>query len=435
MPTVARGRRALSSAPAVALAVTALTAGACSSVPAAFGPAPAAARANADNLFGALAERFTNVTRAPRYARARELLGRYALTPSRVWGDSSIWTAYGPDSTRTLFGDASFTGGRYVFTNVPTSAPLDRAGDGRHVMRLRRRSDNVYEWFTGVDFAAGTITASDAAQVVAQWLAAAEEESAPALRAQYARVFPRTTAQMGRLFSLDTLVSLRDARGGNTVYMAIRVTPDGIRAELPDYAAYIDRYVRRARIRFTLLDRGGAPWLDAALSEGRLTVRLRSAGGHFAPLEGPPRPIPDTLVLRMDATAKIRLFTVGVTQLTGAWVNVGSAHERGWSVQFTREPEWVLPPAVGTLLRSPLRRPFMGAGTRFRLTLRDAPGQQTLLSRRGITTVEESAILRFLGRLGGAAMGDFVAKAEDQENRFNAVLFRALQADIRTALR
>jgi hypothetical protein len=358
------------------------------------------------------------------------MLGHYALTPSVIYGDTSIWTSDGRDSTRTLFGQAAVTNNRYVFTNVPTSTPLSALGDGRHIMRLRKLSDNEYAWFTGVDFAAGHLRADDMANVVRRWLLATEGRSGTALLTDARTAFPRSTVAFGKLFTIDTLISVRDAMGGNTVYLGIRITPDGIRPTLPHYAAYLDKYVQRVKLRFTLLDRRGRKWFDVALHGGYLTVELRSHDGHFAPLEGPLAPIPDSLVLQLDATAKIGLFTVGVQKMTGEWVNVRSEHERGWAMRFTREPDWVLPPTVGLFLHAPLRRPFEGDGTQFRISLRDEPGHQTFLSRRGTTTVQESAILRFLGKLGGAAMGDFVETAETEENQFNASVFTALQGDM-----
>jgi hypothetical protein len=90
---------------------------------------------------------------------------------------------------------------------------------------------------------------------------------------------------------------------------------------------------------------------------------------------------------------------------------------------------------MGLLLRSSLRRPFAGNGTQFRISIRDEPGHQTFLSRRGTTTVQESAVLRFLGKLGGAAMGDFVETAEVEENQFDASAFAALQGDIDALLK
>lgn len=147
------------------------------------------------------------------------------------------------------------------------------------------------------------------------------------------------------------------------------------------------------------------------------------------------RPIPDTLTMQLDLTAKIKLFTVGVEHLSGEWVNLHSEHERGWAMRFTHEPGWVLPPIVGYLIKSPLRRPFEGNGTQFRFTVHDQPGRQTIMSRRGTTTVRESAILRFLGKLGGSAMGEFVSNAEEQENAYNVDVYSAMRADINSALR
>jgi hypothetical protein len=239
---------------------------------------------------------------------------------------------------------------------------------------------------------------------------------------------------MGKLFTIDTIISGRDATGGNTLYVGIRLTPDGIRSTLPNYAAYLDKYIKRVKLRLILTDQRGAQWTDISLHDGYFALRLRSKDGHFAPLSGPPAPIPDTLVLHMDVSAKISIFTVGFHDLVGEWVNLASANERGWAMRFTKEPEWDLPPTAGMLLRSSLRRPFKDDGTRFRITVHDTQGQQTILARRATTAVQESAVLRFLGKLGGTALGDFVSKAEEEENRFNLSMFAALKGDIDAAL-
>jgi hypothetical protein len=378
--------------------------------------------------------RFTNVYRAPRYARAREMMLHYALTPSQVYGDTSIWTVYGPDNYRTLFGNATFTNGRYVFSNRVTDDPVQVLAEGRHIMRLRKLGDDDYSWFTGVDFAAGTITANDFANVIRHWIAASEGHNEAALRAGYRTEFPRTTAALGQLYSLDTLTSTPDADGGNKLYAVIHITPDGIRRDFPAYAAFMDKYADKVGLHFTLTDSRGAKWLDVSSRDGYVRLQLRSRDGHFAPFEGPVRSIPDTLTMQVDFTAKIKIFTVGVKHMTGEWVNVHGDHDRGWALRFTREPSWVLPPVVGYLIKSPLRRPFEGNGTQFRFTVHDQPGSQTIMGRRGSTTVRESAILRFLGKLGGAAMGDFVSKAEADENGFNVTVYTALKSDVDSAI-
>lgn len=363
------------------------------------------------------------------------MLLHYALTPSEVYGDTSIWTSTGPDGYRTLFGNAKFTDGRYVFSNTVTDDPVQVLGEGRHIIRLHKLNNDDYDWFTGVDFVAGSITPNDFANVITRWIAASEGHDDTALRAGYRTEFSHTTAALGGLYSLDTLVSSREPNGVNNFYAVIHITPDGIRKNYPAYAAYMTKYADKVKLHFTLQDSRGAQWLDVTSRNDYVTLHFKSRDGHFAPFDGPVRPIPDTLVVKVDFTAKIKLFTIGVEHLTGEWVNLHSDHERGWALRFTREPGWVLPPVVGYLIKSPLRRPFEGDGTQFRFTVHDQPGGPTLMSRRGSTTVRESAILRFIGKLGGSAMGDFVANAEADENRFNVVVYTALKADVDAAIK
>src|SRR5215211_3131060 len=85
-----------------------LAASACRDVGPAFGPTIPAARTNAEQLFGGIAERFTNVERNPKFRIARGKLGKYALTPSAIFNDTSVWTAIGPGSTRTVTIEGEF---------------------------------------------------------------------------------------------------------------------------------------------------------------------------------------------------------------------------------------------------------------------------------------------------------------------------------------
>ncbi|HEX9128229.1 MAG TPA: hypothetical protein VF850_03625, partial [Gemmatimonadaceae bacterium] len=162
--------------------------------------------------------------------------------------------------------------------------------------------------------------------------------------------------------------------------------------------------------------------------------RIRSKGGHFAPLEGAVRPMPELLTIQIDMSMKIAVFTVGWTNMIGEFEVINTPHERGWSMHFAREPEWHLPPTVGTLLKSSLRRPFQNPGIPVRVSIRDNPGAQTILNRRGTLVVQESGILRFLNRLSGTAVGDFLGPSEREANRFNADAFRALRIDVATLL-
>jgi hypothetical protein len=131
---------------------------------------------------------------------------------------------------------------------------------------------------------------------------------------------------------------------------------------------------------------------------------------------------------------KILVFTVGWTEMVGDFEFINTAHERGWAMKFDREPNWTLPHTVGSILRGSLRRPFQGAGIPIRFSIRDTPGAQTLLNRRLSLVVAESGVLRFLNRLSGTAVGDFLGPSEREANRFNADAFRALRQDVATIL-
>ncbi|HEX9309852.1 MAG TPA: hypothetical protein VF887_03475, partial [Gemmatimonadaceae bacterium] len=292
-----------------------------------------------------------------------------------------------------------------------------------------------YEWFTNVEVALGRIGAKNIADVLAAALAGGEGKSAAAIRANYTTAFPRTAAAMGRLFTIETLDATPDNDGATTFDVAIKLTPDILKATMPHYAAYIDKYISKGKYRITLTDKTGARWFDAWAANYYMHFKVRSKGGHFAPLEGAPRPMPDALTIHLDLSMKILVFTVGWTEMVGDFEIINTPHERGWSMRFAKEPEWHLPPTVGTLLKSPLRRPFQGQGIPVRISIRDNPGAQTILNRRGTLVVQESALLRFLNRLSGTAVGDFLGPSEREANRFNADAFRALRIDVAELLR
>jgi len=409
--------------------------GACRDVAPAFGTTSGAARANADGLFGGIAQRFTNVQRSPKFLIARGKLGKNALIPSVIYNDTSVWTAWGDDSTRTITLDGEFSNNRYLFTARPWPAtPADEPGDSRHYIRLRRMSDNEFEWLTTVDIAAGRIKPDEFATVISKLMLSGENRSVADLRADYRTNFPRTTAALGRLLSLDTLRMTRDAESATVILLGARLNPNGIRSTMPDFAKYLDKYATPSRYKALVTDKRGGRWIEINGDDNYMTMKLRSLNGHFAPLNGPVRPIPNELQLTTDFTTKILFFTVGYRALIADVSVIDSDRDRGWLLKFTREPDWKLPSAVSFMIHTPLKRPFQGSGAMLRLVLHENPGSQTMIDRRSSTVVQESAILRFIGKLGATAMGDFVGKSESEENRFSAEVFNALRLDIRALL-
>ncbi|HEX6629419.1 MAG TPA: hypothetical protein VF105_15825 [Gemmatimonadaceae bacterium] len=408
---------------------------ACRESAAAFGPNLLFARQNAEEFFYSVGSRFTNIQRPQRILRARAQFGHYALTPSGVYNDTTIWLSVGPDSAR-LFGDEGhFSVDRYVVNAALSTSSPDALTESREIVRLRKLSGNEYEWFTNVEVAIGRIGAKNIADVIAATLAAGEGKSPAAIRANYTAAFPRAGAALGRLFTIDSLKTTNDSDGATTFDIAIRLTPDILKATMPHYAAYIDKYISKGKYRITLTDETGADWFDASAANYYMHFKMRSKNGHFAPLEGAVRPMPPSLSIHLDMSMKILIFTVGWTEMVGDFDIIDTPHERGWSMRFAKEPEWHLPPTVGYLLKSPLRRPFQGQGIPVRVSIRDNPGSQTILNRRGSLVVQESGILRFLNRLSGTAVGDFLGPSEREANRFNADAFRALRADVADILK
>ena len=418
-----------------AAALAALGTIACRESAAAFGPNLPLARQSADEFFYSVGSRFTAIQRPQRILRARAQFGHYALTPSGVYNDTTIWLSIGPDSAR-LFGDEGhFSVDHYVVNTALSNEPPDQLTESREIVRLRKLSDNEYEWFTNVEVAIGRVGAKNIADVLAASLAAGEGKSPAAIRANYNAAFPRAAAALGRLFTIDTLSTTNDSEGATTFDIAIKLTPDILRESMPHYAAYIDKYISKGKYRITLVDQTGAHWFDAWAANYYMHFKVRSKNGHFAPLEGAVRPMPQSLSIHLDMSMKILLFTVGWTEMVGDFQLIDTPHERGWQMRFDKEPDWHLPPTVGTLLRAPLRRPFQGQGIPVRISVRDVPGGQTILNRRGSLVVQESGVLRFLNRLSGTAVGDFLGPSEREANRFNADAFRALRADVADILK
>ena len=428
-PTPATRRAAVGLLTALAIAAPG-----CTGMPNALGPDRQTAKANAESLFDALAKRFDNVQRTPKFAQARSKLGRYALSPSGAFRDTSVWTAVGTDSTRTLTLSGSHTGTSYVFAARAGTPMPSVTGESRHVIRLKRRGESEYRWDTAVDHAIGSAHPDDIARALGAWIGSVEHPSPPGLRAEARTLMPRASRALGDLFSIDTVRVTPQPDGSRSVLVRFRMDPRRLEKSRPNFAKYLQKYVEPARYRLRLHDALGALWLDAAGSENTFTIAYRVRNGELVTMTGAARPIPDSLKITLDLSAKFMIFRVGVSKLVGDFSFVRAADERGWMIHFRREPDWHFPLAVNNLIRTSLRHPFEGNGITVRITVRDGVGPQTLLSREATVAVQESGIVRWLGGLGNSAMSDFAGKAEAEENRYVYEVLSALRLDFAAAL-
>jgi hypothetical protein len=382
-------------------------------------------------MVGAFATRFTQARRMGALEQTHNQMVRHALFPSRVFEDTTLWSALSSNSTRTLSVYGNPVGAQYHLVQRPSASPPAHAGDISVVTNLSRLGESEYRWDATADLALGSLSADDFFRGIRASLAELEQRPERATREEYRTSLQRTTAALGKLFTLDTIRSVRRADGSVTHAVAITIHPDRARETYPTFGKFLRDYVSPARYRAALFDREGAKWLETTAGKNLMTIRVRTKNGELLPFEGPARPLPDSLQLRADLFLHILFFDVGMTELIGDMQTVRDEHEQGFVVLFRREPKWHFPLGTDRLIKTPLRRPFAGDGSRFALTVRDSVGAQTVISRQVRTIVQESAILRWLARLNRTAADDFSANADVESYRFLADVFSALRSDIR----
>jgi len=386
-------------------------------------------------VFGAFADRHLELARDARFEHARTRMMRGALSPSRIFNDTAVWTG-ASERVRLLESFGTVSDGRYRISARPGVPAPSRLADSRHVTTLGRLSDNEYRWDTAVDFAVGPARPADIASAITRLIAAGEGRTEREARAALLAGAPRTAAALGSAFSLDTLRPVRLADGSTAVTVGISIHSDRLRQRYPAFGGYVQRYVDPSRYRVLITDRTGVPFMDVAAKDRFLTIRVRTLNGRLVPLSGPARPLPDSLLFQMDFAVKVKLFTIGFHDLRMEMVNgaVGD-QERFWAVTARREPGWNLPFITARLLRAPLRRPFTGEGAHFRIGFRDGEGTRpTVLYRTARLSVQESAILNFLNSLTSKAMDDLDNAVEQEQHRWTRAVFHALQDDARAAL-
>ena len=393
------------------------------------------ARAAADQLFGALVERHTSPVLNAKYEYGRLAVSRSALSPSRVFDDSATWTTFAGQS-RSTEAQGTFSNGRYLL-NARRDVPLPaRPADAQHLVMLTHLVDGEYRWDASVNFALGTVRPSEIAAVITRLIASAEGHGERELRADLAAGVPRTSAALSTLFSLDSIHPTALADGSTAVTLGIGLHVDQLRPRFPAFAEYVKKYIETARVHFLLSDRTNVPFLEISGHDRIFTVRVRTQNGHMVPLSGPARPMPDSLELDADFKVKVKIFNVGFHDLHLDFVNGGADdRERFWMVTAHREPQWNLPFITARLLRAPLRRPFAGEGSMFRIGVRPGDGgAPTLLVRQTRLFVQESAILNFLNSLSSTAMDEFSGTVEQEEGEWLRELFAAMRGDAQGVL-
>ena len=419
-------RRARKPLAVATLATLLLATAGCKASIDAFGTNPAYARHAAENTFAAFAYRFYEVEREPGFNRARDLMGEYALIPSKIFRDSTLWNV-SADSTRTLIVGASFAN-HYRFAANAQAPPPRALGDQRHSLNLKWLGGGDYEWFTQVDHHIGTVKPAHVGAAIVATLTSAEGRTPDESLADARETFPETARHLAKLFTVDSLRT--SATGGaTTTSFAVSFHPERLKPRYPFFAAFVSKYITPTIYRVQITDQAGRQYFDAKGRDGKLVVRLRSQNHKLVPLAGVPIAMPDSLKMTVDVSMKYKLFRVGVSNLVGDFTIERSDSRRAWMFRFRREPGWHFPLAVDKLIKKPLRRPFQGRGAELSLGVREERGR-TLSERHARFAVNEGAIMRWLGRLGASAFSDFSGRTELEQNLFLYETFEALRRDV-----
>ena len=390
--------------------------------------------AAARQLFDALAARYTTPLRLEDYESARARIAHNAFVPGNAWKDTTIWTVHPAPGVRAIHANGRLTGAGYRLGSDEVSPPLRALADSRHSVTLARLpEEDVYRWETLADYHVGTLAPQRPADVFTAMFAATEGRTDRQVRTDYTSAFPRTTAALGRYASVDSIrsVALRD--GSHATRVVVSLHASRLARSYPALAKYLDKYTTKSRARFVIRDRAGTPnpatWLVFDARDNRLTLEYRSHHGRLLPSVGAARAFPDTLEMIVDAVAAVGPFTAGFEAMRTRLVRTSNPREQSWAIIAQQEPSWKLPLFAERLIRSPLRRPFEGAGSLFELGLQDEGGK-TLLHRYARVTMQESAVLRFFNRLGSRAFGDISPEVEAQEAAFLRLVFVLMRDDL-----
>ncbi|HEY9225080.1 MAG TPA: hypothetical protein VIP11_00445 [Gemmatimonadaceae bacterium] len=380
--------------------------------------------------------RFSPNDLSPKYDYARLRLAQAALTPSKIFNDTAAWVTLQTPTSRAIYIAGFGTdAGKYRLETRASLTPPTRPGDTRHVVtldQLPQLGESVYRWDTRVDLAVGSVTAEEISILASMLLTAAEGRGERELRDDYRAAFPRATAAFGHGFTIDSILATPGSFGSTNVSLTASFRPELMEARYPLLAKYLNKYLGPAKYHFVLSDPHDGVLFEVVGADRSLTARYRVHKGKLTSLVGTPHPWGDSLQLTSDVSLKVKLFRVGFTELMTDFVISNVGHDRAWTITARREPKWNLPLFTESLIRSPLRRPFEGQGSMFRLSVRDTAGGQTVFSRRTRLDVQESAIMRFLGGLSSHVVGELDSQVEAEEDRFLRDGFIALQQDLKT---
>lgn len=375
--------------------------------------------------------RFGPVTPTDSYQHARRRIAASALTPSRLFRDSTIWTGFDGESRDLVYGGAMTRGGYRL--GLADDVDMDIPGAYRRTTRLRRLDSEIFRWSIRDELTIGSMTPE---QIGGGWKAFLDQIGAGdgnALERSFRMEADSSYAVMSALLTLESLQTMDSPGGGQLATFRVALDPRRLGERYPLFGRYLRRYLDPTRINLTFEDPRGRLLAVAALASDTASISVRAADGRLAPLDGSAYQRVDTLRVKGDLRTSFGIVGVGAEEI-GATAILETGPSAIWiTLHFDQEPDWRFPPLVERLLRTSLARPFEADGAIFRLGI-TRRGNHTAFVREYELVVEESTIVRWLGSLGSSLVGDFRDGAEEEFDRFNGEILDALRVDVKNML-
>jgi len=127
-------------------------------------------------------------------------------------------------------------------------------------------------------------------------------------------------------------------------------------------------------------------------------------------------------------SSHVLLWDAGAKNVEMDVTGIDDGREVGWLMRFGKTPTWDFPPGVVRMLGGSLEKPFQD-GILLRMTI-GKDGPRTVATRRIHAVLEESVLMRWVGRLVSAISEDFVERTQADGYRFFRQGADAYRADI-----
>ncbi len=392
-------------------------------------PAPEARRL-AEETLGAVAGRFGPTVRSEDLSEVRPHLASASFVPSRVFDAKELWTSIG-ETHRVLGLEGRPSGDDYHLGTAAEPEDPSRPGHYRGRLALQALAGKAsFEWRWHDELFLGTATAGLLDRAFDLALRRAEDADEMRARQRLLAALPKTRQSLGRLVRLLELRAPLLSDGTTAITLKVRVEPDRIADEFPEYSRYLAKYARPIQFNMQAYDMEGRRWWGFDVRDHTMTLRARVSNGSLAPLEGPVASEPERIKVSIDASTRAGLFRVGFSGLIAEVQRVDEDREQAFAAAFTSEPDWRIPMLFRPFLRSPLARPFEGEGVLLSMSLENDPDGRFFLRRGFRMAVRESWITRRMGGLVSGALSEFREKAEAEADQFTGEVLQAFRDDV-----